>query len=658
MSIDPARVTAVIPAFNEAEAVAAVVRGLLARGIGRVRVVDNGSTDATAAVARAAGAEVVAEPRRGYGQACFTGAADLDAEWILFCDADGSDDLDSIPRLLAAAADHDLVLGDRRATPAGRAAMTPVQNFGNGLATLLLRGMFGARFRDLGPMRLIRRSAYEALAMRDRGFGWTVEMQARAAQLGLRWVELPVPYHRRAAGASKISGTLGGSFRAGTIILATLGRFALEVGQRPLALVAAALVMLGAGLMAPLGDFRTGTVPQFLAAAAVMALGFFLSWGVRGLTPWLFFGVAVGARLLLLPMVPGTDVWRYIWEGLVQNVGFNPYLLAPSSPALAALRPEWWGQINHPGIPAIYPPLAQLVFSVMAAVSPTLLFFKLVFVAADLAVAFLLWRRYRAGALLWAWNPLVLYSFAGGAHYDSLFILPMVAGWLALERGLRVGAIGLGLSLAIKYASAPLAGWLVWDALRRRCWGGAAGFALLVALPLALALAAFWIPWGVHALAPVSFGQYARSAEFLPRLVGVFAEWTTRANSVFVWPALALLLWRMVAAKSFRAFAEEAFLITFACSPAVHAWYFTWALPFAVASRNLGLRLVGISAFVYFLLEYRQALGPAPWRQTWTEMLLMWTPLLAGFAWSRWQARAATSPGHPRPPTPVPASAP
>lgn len=653
MSIDPARVTAVIPAFNEAAAIAPVVRGLLARGIGRVRVVDNGSTDDTAAVARAAGAEVTAEPRRGYGRACFTGAADLDAEWILFCDADGSDDLDSIPRLLAAAPDHDLVLGDRRATPAGRAAMTPVQNFGNWLATFLLRVMFGARFRDLGPMRLIRRSAYEALAMQDRGFGWTVEMQARAAQLGLRCVELPVPYHRRAAGESKISGTLGGSFRAGTIILATLGRFALEAWARPLLWLAAALVLLGAGLMAPQGAFRAGqTVPGFLLAAGVMALGFVASWGVRRLSVGMFFGVAVLARVLLLPMEPGTDVWRYIWEGLIQNAGFNPYLLPPNAPALVALRPEWWAQMNHPSISAIYPPLAELVFRAMAAISPTLIFFKLVFVAADLGVAALLWRRFGAGALLWAWNPLVLYSFAGGVHYDSLFILPMVAGWLAAERPVRA-ALWIGLSAAVKYASGPLALWLAWAALRRRELGRACLLAAVAGLPLGLSLAAFWGPWGVHALAPISFGEYARSAEFLPRFLGLFAEWTMRANSIFVWPVLGLVLWRVVAARSLRAFAEEMFFIVYVLSPAVHAWYFTWALPFAVASRNLGLRLVGISAFVYFLLEHRQALGPTPWRQTWAEMALMWTPLVAGFLWSRWRERAATPPDHPRPPAPA-----
>ncbi len=162
--VDASQIVVVIPAFDEAGAVGGVVSGLLSRGLARVRVVDNGSTDGTGDVARAAGAEVVREARRGYGQACFTGCLDLpeDCEWILFCDADGSDDLDSIPLLIERAGEFDFVLGNRRASEAGRRHMTPVQDFGNWLATFLLRVVFGAEFHDLGPMRLIRRSSYEA----------------------------------------------------------------------------------------------------------------------------------------------------------------------------------------------------------------------------------------------------------------------------------------------------------------------------------------------------------------------------------------------------------------------------------------------------------------------------------------------------------------
>ncbi len=639
----------VIPACDEAGSVGVVVKRLLDRGLTRVRVVDNGSSDGTGDVARAAGAEVIAEPRRGYGQACFTGCRHLpdDCEWILFCDADGSDDLDSIPQLVEQAEEFDFVLGNRRATEAGRLHMTTVQDFGNWLATYLLKVLFGAAFHDLGPMRLIRRSTYEALEMKDRGFGWTVEMQARAAQLGVRSTEVPVPYHRRSAGQSKVSGTIKGSVQAGVIILSTIGRFAIDVWRRQLTWIAALLLLAGAGLMVPFGDFREiAATPWFLAGAGVMSVGFAVSWSLRSVGAFAFFGVAVAARLILLPMEPGGDVWRYVWEGLVQNAGANPYTVAPDAVELAGLRLDWWSKVNHASITAIYPPLAELVFRVMAWISPTLLFFKLVIVAADLRIVGLLWRRYRAAALIYAWNPLVIYVFAGGAHYDSLFLLPMVAGWLVLDaaggrRGRLAGVALLGLSVAFKYMSAPLAAFAVLMVWRRDGWTSAAVAAGLVALPAVAGVAFFWGRFGVHPLGPEEFGQFARSAELIPRFVGEVWERSLKMNSVFVVPFVLVILWRLWRSRSVRAFGEEAFLATYVLSPVVHAWYFAWAIPFAVASRNLGLRWVSVSAFVYFCLEYRQAVSAPLWRQTGFEVVLMWSPLVLGFAWSRWRERVA-----------------
>ncbi len=217
----------IIPALNEEEALPRVLQDLRGLGIGNIRVVDNGSTDRTMEVARALGAEVRSEPIRGYGAACWRGLHDLPptVTWILFCDADGSDDLSELPRLFAAAeADADLILGNRRSSLSGRRAMTPQQNFGNALATLLIRLGWRHRYEDLGPLRLIRRSALDRIAMRDRGFGWTVEMQVRAVEESLKIVELPVGYRRRQAGRSKISGTILGSLRAGSVIISTIGR--------------------------------------------------------------------------------------------------------------------------------------------------------------------------------------------------------------------------------------------------------------------------------------------------------------------------------------------------------------------------------------------------------------------------------------------------
>ena len=181
----------------------------------------------TTEVARRLGATVASEPRRGYGAACQRGIEEFvrDSAWVLFCDADGSDDLSELPAFFAeAAGGADLVLGDRRSLPDSRAAMTPQQNFGNALATTLIRAGWGHRYRDLGPLRLIRRESLDRIGMRDRGFGWTVEMQVRAVEEHLRIVEVTVRYRRRRGGRSKISGTIAGSLRAGRIILSTLLR--------------------------------------------------------------------------------------------------------------------------------------------------------------------------------------------------------------------------------------------------------------------------------------------------------------------------------------------------------------------------------------------------------------------------------------------------
>jgi glycosyltransferase involved in cell wall biosynthesis len=217
---------AIIPVQNEADTIAAVIQTLQASGLRQIRVVDNGSTDGSAMVAAQAGAEVLSEPVSGYGRACWCGLQQMPApiQWILFCDGDGSDDLQALEQFWKLREQFDLILSDRTATAAGRAAMTPVQRFGNRLAAGLIELGWGYRYRDLGPLRLIRRSALAQIQMQDRGFGWTVEMQVRAIECGLRICELPVDYHPRQGGQSKISGTVRGSIQAGTVILSTLGK--------------------------------------------------------------------------------------------------------------------------------------------------------------------------------------------------------------------------------------------------------------------------------------------------------------------------------------------------------------------------------------------------------------------------------------------------
>jgi glycosyltransferase involved in cell wall biosynthesis len=218
------RVVIVTPALNEEATVGAQVRaalahlGLQALPLARVIVVDNGSDDATAAVARAAGAEVVSEPRRGYGWACLAGVlAAPDDSIILLMDADGSDDLDGSARVarLVISGQADLAMGARTLGTVEPGALTPQQRVGNAIAAMLMRLLGGVQVSDLGPARAISRETLLALDMREMTYGWSTEMLVKAARARLRIVETPVDYHRRAGGASKVSGTLGGSIRAG-----------------------------------------------------------------------------------------------------------------------------------------------------------------------------------------------------------------------------------------------------------------------------------------------------------------------------------------------------------------------------------------------------------------------------------------------------------
>jgi hypothetical protein len=221
------RVAVVIPALNEAESLRVLLPPLAGLQPGQIVVGDNGSTDATANVAREHGCDVALAPRRGYGAACAAALTLVrqECDVIVFLDADSSDDPLRLPELAAPVLDGsaDLVIGCRDAALAQPGSMSVPQRFGNRLATTLIRWLWGFDFRDLGPFRAIRSSTLTAMQMQDRAFGWTVEMQVRAIQMKLRITQLAVPYRRR-VGRSKISGTVLGVIRAGWCILTTIGR--------------------------------------------------------------------------------------------------------------------------------------------------------------------------------------------------------------------------------------------------------------------------------------------------------------------------------------------------------------------------------------------------------------------------------------------------
>ena len=227
-----ARISVVIPALNEEEPIADVVRACLATGLpDEVIVVDNGSTDRTAERAREAGARVVDAPR-GYGRACAAGvrAVSPQCEIIVFLDGDGSDCPELMDRLVRPIIDRsaDFVIGSRTRGEREKGSMNAQQVFAGYLAGWLIRPLYGVKYTDMCPFRAIRRDALEQLGMKEETYGWNLEMQMRTARAGLRILEVPVNHRCRTGGESKVSGSLRGTFVAGTRILATLFRVAAE----------------------------------------------------------------------------------------------------------------------------------------------------------------------------------------------------------------------------------------------------------------------------------------------------------------------------------------------------------------------------------------------------------------------------------------------
>ena len=225
-------VSVVIPALNEEEPIAAVVRECAATKVpNEIIVVDNGSNDRTADRARDAGARVITAPR-GYGRACAAGARAVapECEVIVFLDGDGSDCPEFMPQLVdpIARGEYDFVIGSRTRGQREPGSMNFQQVFSGKLAGWLMSILYSVRYTDMCPFRAIRREALEKLSMREETYGWNLEMQMKAARSGLRILEVPVNHRRRAGGVSKVSGTLRGTFVAGARIIATFLRIAFQ----------------------------------------------------------------------------------------------------------------------------------------------------------------------------------------------------------------------------------------------------------------------------------------------------------------------------------------------------------------------------------------------------------------------------------------------
>ncbi|MEY2499350.1 MAG: hypothetical protein QOD12_2906 [Verrucomicrobiota bacterium] len=229
----PRGISVIIPALNEEEPIAAVVQECLTTGWpDEVVVVDNGSSDRTADRARAAGARVIAEPTPGYGRACAAGVRELSSQTtiVVFLDGDGSDCPELMEQLIRPIVEgkQDFVIGSRTRGKREPGSMNSQQILAGRIAGVLLRLLYGVKYSDMCPFRAIRREALDQLGMKEKTYGWNLEMQMRAARAGLRILEVPVNHRCRTGGESKVSGTLRGTFVAGIRIIATLFRVAME----------------------------------------------------------------------------------------------------------------------------------------------------------------------------------------------------------------------------------------------------------------------------------------------------------------------------------------------------------------------------------------------------------------------------------------------
>ncbi len=226
------KVSAIIPALNEQETIADVVRSIPREICAEIIVVDNGSSDATTQRAASAGARVIQEPARGYGRACAAGvrAVNHDCDIVVFLDGDGSDCPELMSRLTEPITEgkYDFVIGSRTRGEREPGSLNFQQILAGRMAGVLLRLLYGVRYTDMCPFRAIRRDALERLHMREKTYGWNLEMQMRAARARLRILEVPVDHRRRAGGSSKVSGTVRGTFLAAGRIASTLVRVALE----------------------------------------------------------------------------------------------------------------------------------------------------------------------------------------------------------------------------------------------------------------------------------------------------------------------------------------------------------------------------------------------------------------------------------------------
>ena len=412
------------------------------------------------------------------------------------------------------------------------------------------------------------------------------------------------------------------------------------------------------------GDFlQAGEASKFVSLGVGAGLVYWLAvvCFARGTLPvrqsaWVFWTGAVILRLVILPVLPGDDLWRYRWEGLIQLHGFNPYALSPDAPILVPLRDADWLKINHRNFPAIYPPLAQICFAALALLGNSAWLYKVVFLLADLACCGVLRRlATQAGtggerAAWYAWNPLVVYAFAGAAHFDCLMILALLGAVWALEASLRgtitpvrgvsfdatpsllwLSVLLLGVAAGIKIV--PLALFPVW-AFTVGSWRRALGLFPVFMAPLAASAIAYGFP-----RVPVfsnlrQFGNRFRVNDPIwSALETVTGSHGLANNAIYEWiTVFACLFLAFRFRRDWRRGLLWVWGTVLLLSPVVHAWYVVWVLPVA-AWRGPGARpwfILSVSIFGYFLLWEINHESGRPWEEPpWLRGLIYLPPAVA-----------------------------
>jgi hypothetical protein len=397
-------------------------------------------------------------------------------------------------------------------------------------------------------------------------------------------------------------------------------------------------------------DWHYATMPvKFVETAVLCGIAFFAAASLFAKLPSgrmatvIFWTVTILLRTVALPLEPSDDLWRYQWEGKVQDAGFNPYVLAPNDAQLAAVRAQFadWNQINHPDFSAIYPPGTELIFAGLTRLSASPLLYKLFFAAADLCAAAVLLRliggRARhADAAWYAWNPLVVYSFAGAAHFDSLMILPMLAGIFffvrcnsatepAVQWRLAIfGAIALGAAISIKLVPLLLLPVCVF-ALGRR----AITLVISLVIPALLSL-----PFGFPRV-PIweSLGRFIYVARLNDMFWWIVEDtfWPNPHQKNYHYNVIIFVAVVVVSLFFIRNWKRGLFWVmgtALILSPVLHPWYCTWILPFAAWRRSDPWQVLSVTVFAYYLF-WNERLFLLPWHsEPWLREFIFIPPVV------------------------------